>query len=266
MKVATKRFLNKLAIGSVLRSHIRLATLKRTRAYFLNAVAARRSQELRATWLQFALSFVPWLRSFRDEQTLTRKSLPWLSYPAISFLQKNVRPEFQIFEFGSGASTLFFANHCQQVYTVEHDTIWAQKVRQSLQASTMHNCKLRCIAGMVEVDNSRRSLYGSASEGWTTYTFENYVKAIDEHPDKTFDLVLVDGRARSACVLHAIKKVRPGGILVLDNSERPQYQTAISEVPREWARFDFPGPSARADFFSRTTIWIVPKDLHQHLG
>lgn len=59
-------------------------------------------------------------------------------------------------------------------------------------------------------------------------SFEEYVKSIEEYPDESFDLVLVDGRHRSFCIPHAIPKVRPGGYLMLDNSDRRGYRDAIS--------------------------------------
>ncbi len=60
--------------------------------------------------------------------------------------------------------------------------------------------------------------------------FQNYVTQIDAFPDSTFDIVLVDGRARPACLIHALPKVRRGGLLILDNAERPHYQQAIRQV------------------------------------
>jgi hypothetical protein len=148
------------------------------------------------------------------------------------------------------------------VYSVEHDVTWADKVRKSLDDLGISNCELRYIGGRpnpVPPDTDDSS-YGSMCEGWEDYTFRNYVTSIEEHRDRSLDLVLIDGRAREACLRHALTKVRPGGMLVLDNSERPRYQAALSDVPTGWSRLDFPGPSARADFFSRTTIWIVSEE------
>ena len=34
---------------------------------------------------------------------------------------------------------------------------------------------------------------------------------------------MVDGRARNGCIFHCIKKVKNGGIVILDNSERVEY-------------------------------------------
>ncbi len=54
-------------------------------------------------------------------------------------------------------------------------------------------------------------------------SFEKYVRSIDRFIDKSLDLVIIDGRARLSCITHALKKIRPGGYLMLDDSERERY-------------------------------------------
>jgi hypothetical protein len=48
----------------------------------------------------------------------------------------------------------------------------------------------------------------------------SYAAFIDRFPDHSFDLVIIDGRARAACIQHAIPKVKKGGYLLVDDSER----------------------------------------------
>jgi hypothetical protein len=78
--------------------------------------------------------------------------------------------------------------------------------------------------------------------------FAAYVAAIDAFPDGFFDLVVVDGRSRAACLDRAVPKIRPGGMLVLDDADRPEYADAIAELP-PWPRRDFRGlrPGRRSD-------------------
>ena len=47
--------------------------------------------------------------------------LPWFLYGAIDFLQEFLQREMEVFEFGSGGSTLFFARRCARVESVEED-------------------------------------------------------------------------------------------------------------------------------------------------
>jgi predicted O-methyltransferase YrrM len=46
-----------------------------------------------------------------------------------------------------------------------------------------------------------------------------YASAVDDLPDGSFDLVLVDGILRDHCMPVALKKVKPGGYVLFDNSD-----------------------------------------------
>ena len=64
--------------------------------------------------------------------------------------------------------------------------------------------------------------------------FRDYIAAIDEFEDEYFDIIAIDGRERVACLVHAIPKLRPGGVLVLDDSNRPKYGE-FSRLLQEWS-------------------------------
>ena len=48
-------------------------------------------------------------------------AMPWWSFSAIDFMSKQCRADQDVFEFGSGGSTLFFAKRCKTVTAVEDD-------------------------------------------------------------------------------------------------------------------------------------------------
>lgn len=235
--------------------------VRRVRAYLEHAVLSRRGADPKPSWLQLAASFIPWWGSFGADDELTKHSVPWFTYPTVRFLRRHVRPQWRVFEFGSGASTIFFALRCQEVFAIEHDSLWAEKVQRSLDKLGIGNCRLQHIEAETKKVSSSfvdRLEYGSMFEGWEDCAFENYVKSIDNHADQSLDVVVIDGRARADCLRHAIDKVAPGGILILDNSERARYQAAMNEVPNDWVRLELPGPCARTEFFTKTTIWFAP--------
>ena len=62
--------------------------------------------------------------------------------------------------------------------------------------------------------------------------------AILEFPEDSFDFVLIDGRARVECAYNALSRVRPGGFLLLDNSEWEKY-APIFAAAAGWTRLDF---------------------------
>ena len=48
---------------------------------------------------------------------------------------------------------------------------------------------------------------------------------------RTFDFVLVDGRKRRRCLLEVRHLLKPSGVVVLHDAERPHYQCAFSAYP-----------------------------------
>jgi hypothetical protein len=96
--------------------------------------------------------------------------------------------------------------------------------------------------------------YFSSIEVYKDCEFHGYASSIDSFPDSFFDLVAVDGRARPSCIYHARRKVKIGGYLMLDNSERAHYQRA-KELLSDWEKHEFYGPGPYNYCFSETTIW-----------
>jgi hypothetical protein len=93
-------------------------------------------------------------------------------------------------------------------------------------------------------------------------TVDEYVRAIDVHPDHVFDLVLVDGRVRTERMQHAIPKIRPGRYLMLDSSNNADVAEMVRKL-RSYPHTEFHGiapgwPPARRS----NTIWQISYDGH----
>ena len=190
----------------------------------MGVVLARHPRELRYAHL--------WLRSLLPGHNPLDDERPWITFRAIQWLRSYLQPEMRVFEYGAGGSTLFLAKRVRELVSVEHDESFHSVVAHRLAKQGVHNCRL------VLCRPERRSpkpeadvAYGTAS--FTSFQprhagewFEKYVKVIDEYPDGYFDLVVIDGRARASCVRRAVRKIKPGGALLLDNSERPAYAAA----------------------------------------
>jgi hypothetical protein len=121
--------------------------------------------------------------------------VPWYTYPAIEYLKQLDFSRSRVFEYGSGNSTRFWASAAAQVVSVEDDERWYLKLRAELPA----NCHL-----MLERDLAA------------------YVETIDAYPGG-FDVIVVDGAARGGtrlrCARKAVRRLRPGGMVILDNSD-----------------------------------------------
>lgn len=115
-----------------------------------------------------------------------------------------------MFEFGSGASSVWLARRAGTVTTVEHDRDWAASVERAL--APYPNAHL-VVAGF--------DPKGPAAE-------QPYVQAIAADSDHApYDLIIVDGRRRNDCLTAAIPHLKPDGMILFDDSGRDRYRSAI---------------------------------------
>lgn len=180
--------------------------------------------------------------------------VPWLVYAATDWLRSYLKPEMRVFEWGSGGSTLFLANRVHSVTTIEHDPDWFVVVSRQLLDNSICNVSLI----LCEPEKTKApEIYYSTAEKYKGLSFRYYAELIDVHPNDIFDLVIVDGRARPACMMHALAKVRPGGYLMLDNSNREIYERGKQAVST-WSSREFYGPGPYNEYPWATTIWQKP--------
>jgi hypothetical protein len=163
-------------------------------------------------------------------------------------------------EYGSGGSTVYLLERARRVTTIEWDADWAPRVEAAIDPTWRERWTLVLRqpisdADSAPVDPSDPGGYVSAARSLRGMSFRSYAEAIDRYEDATFDLVLVAGRARPSCLTHALPKVAPGGLLVLDHAERPWYAPALALArPSVWVREDHLGPGPYAERFWQTTI------------
>ena len=147
-----------------------------------------------------------------------------MTFQALAFIESLLTPEFTVFEYGSGGSTIFYSKRVRHVISVEHDTNWFSLVRSALAEERVSNCDCCLIPPQHTAKPSGSSedpeAYCSSDQLYADYSFYNYVTSIDSFPDQFFDLVSVDGRARPYRVFHADRKVKIGGYLVLGHCSR----------------------------------------------
>jgi hypothetical protein len=159
-----------------------------------------------------------------DSSALARIDVPWWTYRAIdvveTWLQTRATPA-RVFEYGSGASTAWLARRSGDVHSVEHHTGFAESIEPWL--SAFPNVVLH-VEPPVESTSPRTP---SAKEGHAGLDFTSYVSTIDA-VDGEFDLVVIDGRAREACLTHAVARLATNGLVVFDNSRRRRYRDAIT--------------------------------------
>ncbi|MEK0445164.1 MAG: hypothetical protein RLZZ399_485 [Verrucomicrobiota bacterium] len=206
--------------------------------------------------------FAEWLRILRSGKPPIELALPWVTLPATRFLMKVVHPGMKIFEWGCGGSTLFYASRGCDVIAIEHSQPWSDLVNEKLSSLQYRKCRVQYIPPEEtdfpnQQDNPQQLpvSYLSTNVEFAGRTFVSYVRAIDSAPDHFYDVIAIDGRARSSCLFHAIKKVKQGGYILLDNSERDEYREGMALIPEGWTRMDFVGPIVSGQSFGCTTVW-----------
>lgn len=134
--------------------------------------------------------------------------LPWFSYAAIDYLKSNLKNTMDVFEWGTGGSTLFFAQRCRSVVSVEDDAQWMDLVRLQIKSRHIANSTIH-----FRPYNFDRPIDFANSEYVTTIKDGEYDLIVVDGQDKTFD-------ERPVCFYIAEAHIRPGGIIVVDDSWR----------------------------------------------
>jgi DNA-directed RNA polymerase subunit H (RpoH/RPB5) len=181
--------------------------------------------------------FPKWFSSFRPGRSFIGEAKPWIPFEAANWLEHYLKPHMKVFEYGSGGSTIFFAERVAEVFSIEHDQKWHTLVSRALARRGITNCTYQLhepipIAGTSsapsEIADSQNSRF--IYDDYYAATLHEYVEDIDVHPDHTFDLVLVDGRVRTECIQHALPKIKPAGYLMLDNSNNADVVEIIRKL------------------------------------
>lgn len=202
--------------------------------------------------ISLAKWYFHWRFSLNDNSSPLYDELPWITYGAIDWLSRHLTREMSIFEWGSGGSTIFWAKHVKQVVTVEHDPLWYKEVKRLTVEKGYNNVHLSLVEPVQSEGNE--NLYTSTVAKYHNYSFWQYVKEIDNYPNEYFDIVFVDGRARIGCMKHAINKIKNNGYLILDNSERIEYQAGWNLV-NNWKDIKIYGPGPYNRYPWETRIW-----------
>lgn len=112
--------------------------------------------------------------------------LPWLTYPALSYLDQVDLSKLNVFEYGSGDSTTYWSSKASMFRGVEDNPKWHKKVGRP---------------DIVSLEQERIQ-YVCSPLPWGLW-----------------DLIVVDGSYRTDCVKVAVKGLSSTGFIILDNSD-----------------------------------------------
>lgn len=123
---------------------------------------------------------------------------PWLTRSAITMLDGLLRPDDVGVEFGSGRSTVWFAERLAHLTSVESDAHWYANVRTLL---------------------ARKGL-GAKVDYRLCPDSDDYAAQCAGFADASISFCLIDGKARDRCAMQMLPKLKSGAVLVIDNVNR----------------------------------------------
>ena len=146
---------------------------------------------------------IGWIDSYKTQTPVNKKlqPIPWVTYSFISYIENRLNKSMSIFEYGSGNSTFLYAEKVNRVISVEHDKKWHEKLKENIPENVkLIHCELK---------------YGG-----------DYSKSVVS-TDRKFSIIIVDGRDRVNCILNSTSSISQDGVLILDDSEREEYQNGV---------------------------------------
>lgn len=180
-----------------------------------------------------------WLDGSLHRRTPLEMGLPWLTWCCVEFLEEFLRPGMAVLEYGGGGSTLYFARKGCRVVTVEGYRHWSRLIRARLDetlGSAASAVEIREIAGINDDEPPQ----------------DEYVRQV--HNGGPWDLILVDGAHRLACLKAARDELRPNGVLIFDNADFEEY----GEVPKllpDFERQSFSGLGVGRRWTTQTDVY-----------
>lgn len=171
--------------------------------------------------LQCRNAFTEWLSPARRKQARfehDNPDAPWLVPQSIPVIERILTPDSIGFEWGAGRSTLWFARRARHITSVEGRRDWLDEVAGMVaQAGLSEKVSLQ----LCEV---------TSEHGFLGSEIARYAGAIDAIADGSLDFALIDGHFRDACTMKVARKVRPGGYVIIDNTEA-MTASLIDEMP-----------------------------------
>ena len=178
-----------------------------------------------------------WFKSFNTKEAVDKDGnpIPWCSYPFIKFIENRLSKNFDVFEFGCGNSTFWYAQRIRTIKSVEHDREWFESISKTLP----DNAKVV----FRELENDNEYVQEAGADG------------------KKYSIIIIDGRERNACVKNCISSLTDDGVIVFDNADLPIYKEGVEFLnSRGFKRLDFWGMFPVASHLICTAIFY--KDVN----
>lgn len=173
-----------------------------------------------------------WFDSFNQKISVDKNGqpVPWAAYPYIDFIGERLNNGMRLFEFGSGNSTLYYAKHVGEVVSVEHNIEWFNRIKDQVP--------------------------GNVSINYKKFTENGEYCRISAILKQTFHIIIIDGPDRNNCIINSTKNLTDDGVIILDDSERKEYQEGVIFLRNsQYRQIDFWGIAPGILFRKCTSIF-----------
>ena len=200
--------------------------------YFINKInlITKQAQNFRS----LAIDYGQWT-TIRDWNSVDESAVPtpWYTYPTTEYLSHLDLSRMSVFEYGSGNSTLWWAQKTKGVVSVEDDKEWFDKIKKNLTLEkTQYLLKTEKV---------------------------NYI----ESATNANDIFIIDGQFRRECADHVVKVGGTSLMIILDNSDWHPETVNFLRIALNWVQIDFHGFGPINNYTWTTSIFINPKRHHE---
>jgi len=163
------------------------------------------------------------------------KPVPWYTYPAIEFIENKLSRDFCVFEYGSGQSSLWWAEKVKKVSSVESNPTWFSRIKEVIP----ENVNLTLIE-----------------------THELYASEILRFPNNHFDCIMIDGINRNRCAEHCVTKLKKNGFIIFDNTDNRDFDEGVKFLlSKGFKRIDFYGLIPSYTYKNCTSVFFLDEDF-----
>lgn len=171
-----------------------------------------------------------WFQSFYTKQSVDKNGnpIPWFTYSFSKFFEPRLTKEMNVFEYGCGNSTIWFAERVKSIRSVEHAEEWVNLMSPKLPANA-------------------EIIHRDLENGYADEVTNSKTK---------FEVIIIDGRKRVSSTLASIPMLAENGVLIFDNANRDDYKPAFEALDKAgYRRLDFWGPVPVTSIESLTSLF-----------
>jgi hypothetical protein len=167
----------------------------------------------------------------------------------------------RVLEFGSGGSTIIFANKCNSLISVESDFFYARKVKKIVERFAHVEIFWVNIGPTKSFGNPISSLETIFRNRWHKYSMRPWIEGA-----RNVDLVFIDGRFRVSCAMQCFLNIDCNFVLVFDDYfSRNEYHSVELFLGKPIERLNDTALFEIPDHFSRQEISSeIMKELQKY--